>query len=177
MLATLLASASGGDIAAVIVAVLLLGATGTVIFLYFRNDKFHDALVTYFENRRQARAERARYNAARDIIHQVDEPTFNAIMANVSARLTQRGFIPQTHQPGLYTYVKNQRPSILLALILFFICFIPGVIYLIVGGGTAIVTVNITQVPQGYHFSATGPAKAVVRQVIRPYIIQPEMPA
>jgi len=42
-------------------------------------------------------------------------------------------------------------------------------------GGTVSVTVQITQVPQRYHINATGPAKTVVRRVIGPYIIQPEM--
>jgi len=175
MLAVHFASTSGESIVVGIVGTLLFGAIAATIILYFSNDRFHDALVAFSENRRQARAENARCRAARDVIPLVDESTYHAVMANVSAQLTQRGFIPQTHQPGLYTYVKNQRPSILLALILFFICFIPGVIYLIVGGGNVIVTVRITQVPQGYHFSATGPAKTVVRQVIRPYTIQPDI--
>jgi hypothetical protein len=185
MLADLRVSSSWtiATILIIVIIVLLVGVFGTLIALYFTNDKAHDRLSAFFTklkhtlsvfsaNQKTAREERARQRTVRDIIHFVDEPTLNAIMANVSVALSGRGFILQAQQPGLYTYAKTERPSILIAIFLWLLCFIPGIIYLVAGGGVSTATVRISQVQQGYHFSATGPAKTVVRRTIMPYTIQ-----
>ena len=179
-----LASTASTVISVAIVAVIVL-AVGFLIAWYFINDGFRETMDSFFrqvgdrlsvasENHKTARGERQQQRAVRDIIQRVDDNTFHSIMANVTAAMTQRGFLLQSQQPGLYTYARTERPSILLALILFLICFIPGIIYLVAGGGVSTATVQITQVPQGYRFTASGPAKSIARRMIGPYRVQPE---
>jgi uncharacterized membrane protein YqaE (UPF0057 family) len=177
---------SGSTILIIILIALLLAAVGTFIALYFINDDFRelvnrlfgrvkDKLSVSFANQKVAHAERARQKAVRDITNFIDDATLHVIMANVSAALTFKGFILQAQQPGLYTYARTERPSILVAIILWCLCFIPGIIYLGAGGGVSTATVQISRVQQGYLFTASGPARAIVREQIRPYTIRPEM--
>jgi uncharacterized membrane protein YqaE (UPF0057 family) len=166
---------SGSTILIIILIALLLAAVGTFIALYFINDDFRELVNRLFGRVKDKLSVSFANQKVRDITNFIDDATLHVIMANVSAALTFKGFILQAQQPGLYTYARTERPSILVAIILWCLCFIPGIIYLVAGGGVSTATVQISRVQQGYLFTASGPARAIVREQIRPYTIRPEM--
>lgn len=98
----------------------------------------------------------------------------NRILAAIGTELSQIGYVPQSSQPWLYTYVKSERPSVIVAVLLFLLCFILGIIYLVKGDRTLIATVRFLDNGAGQFrvvAEGPGPAKAAVRRAVAPHSV------
>ncbi len=94
------------------------------------------------------------------------------ILAAIGTELSRVGYVPQSSQPWLYTYVKNQKPSPGVAVLLFLICIIPGIIYLVTANKTLIMTIRFVDQGAGRFrvvAEGPGPGKAAVRRAAVPY--------
>ncbi len=156
-------SSAGAIVGAIVVVALIVAG----VVLYLKNEKFKDAVESIIS----PRGTQSKWQ-----IRKVTEGEMTAIMGSIAAIVTRDGYVPQSQSGNLYTYQKQemQRPSAIIAIILFFFCIIPMIIYLARGHKmtTYIVTVQIAENPGGYLFNVKGPGniKRKIKKIIEPYL-------
>ena len=155
---------------------IILGVVGacilTWVILYITlppvREKTHEVLSNITSNSSKSAPSKEMVVAAGTEAEQ------NRILAAIGTELSRVGYVPQSSQPWLYTYVKNEKPSVVVAVLLFLLCFIVGIIYLIKGDRTLIATVRFMDNGAGQYIVAVegpSPAKAAVRRAVMPNVI------
>jgi hypothetical protein len=114
----------------------------------------------------------------------VSTDEYNNIIARMGALFTTRRYVPQSQATGLYVYQKQEAPRgclmifihIIVALLLFALCIIPGIIYLVVifskGDKIRVASVQVAPLPEGYSFTiqAPGSIKRKIYQILAPFL-------
>ena len=152
-------------IAPILIAVAF-GVTALIVIifaiLYWKNPKFKGAMKGFTAPKLQE---------SRWAVRRMSDAEYGALMGGISSFIASRGYIPTGQQPGFYAYQKQESPSIIVALILLLFCFIPGIIYLFVGGGTKVITIRAIDEGTSYRFiiQAPGGIKRNIEGMITPY--------
>lgn len=152
--------------------VLVVGIIATGVFLYIKNEGFKvavdqalESLMDYFNTQ------------SKWTIRDMSTEELNGIIASIGNVMARDGYMPQSQSPGFYTYFKQtqERPSCLVALILWFFCIIPAIIYLLRGSKIRTLTASVqfirTSVGYTLNVKAPGGAKRRIRKVIEPYLV------
>lgn len=121
----------------IITAILVIVAVVAVGIAALANPKFRKQLFNYHRAPPPARLS----NQLRTITDQERE----YILATVGAYLAGEGYLTQSQSPGFYVYEKKTPINPLAAILLLFLCLIPGIVYLVVGN--TVRTVSMQTVP------------------------------
>lgn len=157
--------------------VLVVGVIALFLYLYMKNEGFKEIVSLALESLMDSFNTQAKWT-----IRQVSEQEYNGIIASIGNVMARDGYMPQSQTPGLYTYFKQvqERPSCLIALILWFFCIIPAIIYLLRGSKIRMMTASIqfTSTAEGFSLNvkAPGGAKRRIRKVIEPYLVARTVP-
>jgi len=101
--------------------------------------------------------------ANQGVITRLFEPReLDGLLASIGAGLVAQGFLPRGNVPGLYVYERKKTPSILITILLLLLWIIPGIIYLLVGGERAVVSIEVTELPLNIEVDGAEPIRVPV---------------
>lgn len=152
--------------------VLIVGIIAVGVCLYFSNEGFKGVIDQALEGFLDSFNTQSKWT-----IRDVSAEELNSIIASIGNVMARDGYMPQSQSPGFYTYFKQtqERPSCLVALILWFFCIIPAIIYLLRGSKIRMLTAStqFIRTSVGYTLSvkAPGGAKRRIRKAIEPYLV------
>lgn len=156
------------------VAYVFVGAIATCfvawIVLYIASPKARAKTHEVFNNI----AHSSNVGVSKNTIRKLSKGESKELKAEIGVNLAKAGYVLQGRQSGVYTYTKDEKPNPLLAILLLFLCLIPGIVYLVAGRKTAITTIRFLEVSEGCKVNIEGPGKIMVLRTIRPYLIPPE---
>lgn len=156
---------------AFVVAGIIVAAFVILVILYFQNERVHEALSP------TAEAFADLFESKSSItIRKLDKKSLDGLMSAIGLLITKQKYLPQSQASGLYVYQKHEKPGCLIAFILLCIFIIPGILYLVLGGKTKVITIHIADVPGGYKFNieAPGGVKGKIAKILDPYRVKKE---
>jgi len=134
------ASESTGNLIGVVVVVAILVG---LLIAAFLNPRFRSE----FKNWRPGNPENLKVPQVSPLSNQlkpVSESEMDYIMASTGSYLATYGYLPQSQSAGFYFYATKRRADVFLLIVLFLLCIIPGIIYLIVAGqGESIISIQV----------------------------------
>ncbi len=90
-------------------------------------------------------------------IQKLPPDQYGSLINAIGAMIASQGYTPFSHGPGMYVYQKQQQANWAVAILLMLLCFVPGLVYLVVGGSTKTVTITVNDMGDTYYFNITGP--------------------
>jgi putative exporter of polyketide antibiotics len=84
------------------------------------------------------------------MIQRLPADQYNMLVNSIGAMVAARGYSPLSHGYGMYVYQKRQQANWALAIVLMMLCFVPGLVYLVVGGSTKTVTMTVSDLGNAY---------------------------
>ena len=143
----------------IIVGCVILGAVALAIYFHYHT-----------KQRRIAAGLPAKFEPV-TAIQKLPPEQLQGVMNSTSMIITARGFTPVSQGSGMYTYQKQQQANPIIAILLLFLCFIPGIVYLVIGGGTKTISVSLFDSGNFYSVSVNGPPnlKKIIWSNLAPY--------
>lgn len=162
-------------------AVLVLVAIAVGIVLYFKNQRFKEAVDSGLESI----SDMFPTQESKTLIRKVSTEELQGIMGSIGAVMTSRRFVPQSQAPGYSVYQKQESRGCLMmfvhtiiAIILLALCIVPGVFYIMAVAGKGdkfkIASVQVGDTGQGYYFTVKAPSgvKRKIYKILESYRIQ-----
>ncbi len=174
-MATLFLAAADSDAFYSAIFLAIVGACIIVwIILYFVSPKVRGMTQGAWDNISKGIQQGKSSPSKEMVVLAGTEEQQNRILAAIGTELSRVGYVPQSSQPWLYTYTKDQKPSAGVAVLLFLLCIIPMIIYLVTANKKLILTVRFVDQGAGRFrvvAEGPGPGRAAVARAVAPHSV------